>query len=653
MLLNIVFLFQTVVDYDMAAIAIALLLYLSIYLRHLNKSKSSKIFRALLILVILSCLLNIGSTDLTTFYVSKNVQAIDHNFVFSKFMFSLNFLFRYSVIVLFLIYVLSYTQSIKKLLRKHYYDILIFTPFALFIGALIANLWTGILFSFKLSPGGDLIFVRGPAIKFSMEYEIYYMLFIFINIIRNRKLFEKSQLFSLFLIIPVRIITIIFRVYHPSHQIELLGVALCLLFIIQTIEAPELLIDSKTGLNSIKQFNILVKKRFIYKDEYSLFIININNFSEIYSNLSFEDATAYVSSISRMINVKSTENDGIAVSITDGLYSVLFDSKVSIDVLRKFYVSLKEMNLSRFFLNITAALISIPNDFKSEAELYTFIDNFHNFKNDNYYDYGEMKTNRDFVIAYNIESIVEEAFKRGQFRINYQPIYSVKEKRFVALEALSRIDSPKYGIIEPDSFIPFAEKRGSISTIDLYVYESVLKLVKSEKLDKYGIRTVTINLSMVDFNTSDFIEKFVELTTRYNVDTNKIKLEITETNEYRLDNLFFARVQILKNLGFEFILDDYGTGYSNLEKFAKLPMVYVKLDKNLIKLAKDDNNKLVLKTTFNMIHDLNRYSIIEGIETEEELKEVLEFGCNFVQGNYYSEPLEIEEAFEFLKDKEE
>ena len=158
---------------------------------------------------------------------------------------------------------------------------------------------------------------------------------------------------------------------------------------------------------------------------------------------------------------------------------------------------------------------------------------------------------------------------------------------------------------------------------------------------------------MVDFNTSDFIEKFVELTTRYNVDTNKIKLEITETSEYRLDNLFFARVQILKNLGFEFILDDYGTGYSNLEKFAKLPMVYVKLDKNLIKLAKDKNNKLVLKTTFNMIHDLNRYSIIEGIETEEELKEVLEFGCNFVQGNYYSEPHEIEEAYEFLKDKEE
>ena len=633
MLLNIAFLFQTVVDYDLAAIAIALLLYLSIYLRHLNKSRSSKIFRALLILVILSCLLNIGSTDLTNFYVSKNVQAIDHNFVFSKFMFSLNFLFRYSVIVLFLIYVLSYTQSIKKLLRKPYYDILIFTPFFLLILVLIINLWTGIVFSFKLSPGGDLIFVRGPAIKFSMEYEIYYMLFILINIVRNRKLFEKSQLFSLFLIIPVKIITILFRIYHPSHQIELLGVALCLLFIIQTIEAPELLIDSKTGLNSIKQFNILVKKRFIYKDEYSLFIININNFSEIYSNLSFEDATAYVSSISKMINVKSTENDGIAISITDGLYSVLFDKKVSIDVLRNLYVSLKEMNLSRFFLNITAALISIPNDFKSETELYTFIDNFHNFKNDNYYDYGEMKTNRDFVIAYNIESIVEEAFKRGQFRINYQPIYSVEEKRFVALEALSRIDSPKYGIIEPDSFIQFAEKRGSISSIDLYVYESVLKLVKSGKLDNYGIRTITINLSMVDFNTSDFIEKFVELTTRYNVDTNKIKLEITETSEYRLDNLFFARVQILKNLGFEFILDDYGTGYSNLEKFAKLPMVYVKLDKNLIKLAKDKNNKLVLKTTFNMIHDLNRYSIIEGIETEEELKEVLEFGCNFVQGN--------------------
>ncbi len=647
---NLSFLVKTIVDYDMAAIALAILLYLSIYLRHLNKSKSSKVFRVLLIVVISSCLINIGSTDIINFYVTRNFQAVDHNFIISKLFFTFNFLTRYSILGLFLIYVLAYTQSTHRLLKSWLYDILIFTPFFVFVIALIINWNTGIIFSFKLSPDGDLIFTRGLGVKIMTYYEVYYLSLIIIHVIRNWKVFEKYQILSLLLIVPVKIITIVMRIHHPTHQIELLGVIFCMLFIVQTIESPELLIDSKTGLNSSKQFQVMTRRRFIYKDKFYVIFTRIINFAEIYSSLSYEEANSYINSISRTLETNASNKEGITFVLSDGMYAILFDKKINIDTVRDFYIKLKELNNSRFFLNVSMTLVSVPDDFKNETEFQTYIENFHNTKKDLYYDYSEVKNDRDFLIDYNIETLLEEAFKKGQFRIYYQPIFNVEDNKLIALEALSRIYNPKYGIIEPDSFIKYSEKRGSISNIDLFVFESVLKMMKTEKINEFGTIKITINISMIDFNTSDFIEKFVDLTTRYNADTSKIKLEITETNEYRLDSLFFAKVQILRNLGYEFILDDYGTGYSNLEKFAKLPMDYVKLDKNLIKLAnKDEKNKLVLKTTFDMIHDLDRYSIIEGIETKEELNEIIKYGCNYVQGNYFSKPLEIDELYSYLE----
>ena len=113
----------------------------------------------------------------------------------------------------------------------------------------------------------------------------------------------------------------------------------------------------------------------------------------------------------------------------------------------------------------------------------------------------------------------------------------------------------------------------------------------------------------------------------------------------------YSIIDTLGEYGFEFILDDYGTGYSNLERFAKLPIKYVKVDRGLVKLSNQNQINDALKTTFNMIHELDRISVVEGIESLDDLNKFRNYNCNYAQGSYLSNVLPENEFLDFIKDK--
>ena len=183
----------------------------------------------------------------------------------------------------------------------------------------------------------------------------------------------------------------------------------------------------------------------------------------------------------------------------------------------------------------------------------------------------------------------------------------------------------------------------------MIVIEKVMRFISETNLKNYGIDLVTINLSVSDFNNPNFVENVLRLKTKYNIEPNYINFEITESKPFVYDDILFTRVNILQDSGFEFILDDYGTGYSNLEKFAKFPIRYVKLDRGLVKLTKSEQMKNAIKSTFKMIHELNRKTVIEGIETESEFNDFLKFDCSFIQGFYFSKALPESNFIDFLE----
>ena len=639
--------------FDYAAILVFILLIISIFLRHLNKSKSSKVFLVVLIICFIATTFDIISANLLNRYVIYNIKSFDDNFIFSYFIHELYYCFRYLIIFMYVIYILTFTKAMKIVKKSILFMTLLIVPLLTIEALVWTNYFTHLIFELNVDPvTGELSSRIGNLDPLIIFIEGYYLLLVGIHLYRNRKIISLVQLLSFLLIIPIMILSTILRYVYPDLLAEMILISLSLLVIIQNVESPELLIDSRTGLLSHKQFEIAIKREFLYKLKSSVVFINFINLYDAYQKFSYDNANKYIKMLSNLLEqiVKPYQ----AYSLEEGIGAVIFDDKEKATLFAsKIFADMSNTRFSdlNFAPEMAVSIVDLTIDFETYDHLFNYIDNFHNSKSAGVYEYSECAKDMNEFIKVNIESIMDEAFKQNQFRVYYQPIYDINKKTFNYVEALSRIESPTFGIIYPDYFIPYAETKGIVQLIDISVIEKVMILISNNDIKDLGIETITVNLSLVDFSNDDFVLNVLALKDRYKINPKMIKFEITESKDIKYTSNFVEMVNRLIEVGFDFILDDYGTGYSNLERFAKLPIDYVKVDRSIVRLATINNMDDALKSTFNMIHELGRKSFIEGIETEDEYNEFLKYKCHYIQGNYLCPALKEDEFFEFIKEK--
>ncbi len=255
-----------------------------------------------------------------------------------------------------------------------------------------------------------------------------------------------------------------------------------------------------------------------------------------------------------------------------------------------------------------------------------------------------------------IDEIVREAVSEGVLEVYYQPIYSVKEKKYVSAEALIRLHDGD-GFIPPDKFIPIAESNGYIVEIDDFVIQQVCKMIAGRKIEELGIRYVELNLSAPDMIQDDLPEKLQRFTTMYHIHPSQLNLEITETSADSFTGIVEENVIKLSHMGFNFSLDDFGTGYSSLSRIIKLPFDIIKLDKTLVQPpytledAEDRNRAMnVLESSADMLKSIGAEMVAEGVETKEQLDKLESIGVDFIQGYYFSRPLPEAEFINVLKE---
>ena len=259
----------------------------------------------------------------------------------------------------------------------------------------------------------------------------------------------------------------------------------------------------------------------------------------------------------------------------------------------------------------------------------------------NYYIYDDLLEN-NLLEEQQIESSMHDALKNEEFKIVYQPKTFTNSEKLAGAEALVRWY--KNGeIIPPSKFIPLFEKNKFIIKLDLYIFEHVCKDMASWK-EKYNfVPTVSINVSKEHFVEENFIDKYVEITDKYNVDRSKIDLEITEsaTIDENIDTL-----KILNNIkakGFLISIDDFGTGYSSLSMIQSMPFDILKIDKVFVDQANLDSNQNIINYIMLIAEHLGVETIVEGVETKEQVDLIRKINCDIIQGYYYSKPLPKEE----------
>ncbi len=254
-----------------------------------------------------------------------------------------------------------------------------------------------------------------------------------------------------------------------------------------------------------------------------------------------------------------------------------------------------------------------------------------------------------------IKALEMQAIKEidKQFYLNYQPIITIdiEEKSFrvkdVKAESLIRWNHPEKGLIKPDDFIPLAEETGLIIPLGNWVLFSAARQLKEWSDSRDNIE-ISVNVSPRQFYNPDLVATFKRITDTYNISPSRLKIELTENS--LIDNPVSAieKLHQLKKTGFHISLDDFGTGYSSLNYLKDLPVDTVKIDKSFIQKITDNSlDHSILKGILYFIKELNLDLIVEGVESLEQLKVLVELGCRTFQGFYFSKALSQSEFISY------
>jgi len=244
----------------------------------------------------------------------------------------------------------------------------------------------------------------------------------------------------------------------------------------------------------------------------------------------------------------------------------------------------------------------------------------------------------------NVKSAFLNAIEHDGFNIKYQPKVSAKTKEIIGFEALVRIKDAPYG---PGQFIPIAEKNGWSSKLGRIITELVIKQISTWKSKGKTVYPVSINYSSRQLNDTGYVEFLKSLLERYCVEPKYIEIEITESLLVEKSDVSEKLFDDLRSLGISLLLDDFGTGYSSLAYLTYVPVENVKLDKSLVDTYLVDGKDAFIKDVIQLVHDIGKLITIEGVEEQWQFERLREFNADAIQGYYFSEPLDPDDAINF------
>ena len=243
---------------------------------------------------------------------------------------------------------------------------------------------------------------------------------------------------------------------------------------------------------------------------------------------------------------------------------------------------------------------------------------------------NDRKTMDSFHYNKQVEQFLHRAIAEDLFEVYYQPVYSLHQQRYVTLEALSRLRHPELGWISPDIFIRLAEKNHLITQIT-------------------ELANVKINLSPLDLIQSESGSHLVRILGEYGLPCSCFQFEITETVATEYSASLTRVAESLQAAGIGLCLDDFGSGYANLNTVMQLPFSVIKLDRSLLfHICTDKNAALFYQSIVSAFCRLGYRIVAEGVETQEEMELLRSWNVDMIQGYYFSRPLPPDDLLRLL-----
>jgi diguanylate cyclase (GGDEF)-like protein len=242
-----------------------------------------------------------------------------------------------------------------------------------------------------------------------------------------------------------------------------------------------------------------------------------------------------------------------------------------------------------------------------------------------------------------LETDLRLALARQEFQLYYQPIVAVATGKISGFEALIRWRHPQRGMVTPAKFIPLAEEMGLVSLISQWVlYQACSQLHQwQQQFPNEPPLTISVNLSAQQFSKPDLPEQVQQILQETRLDPRSLKIEITESAIMHSLETATAVLKQLKALGVQLYVDDFGTGYSSLAYLHRLPIDKLKIDRSFITRIDSEGEQLeIVRAIVKLAWNLGMDVIAEGVETASQLAQLKALRCEYVQGFFFSKPLD-------------
>jgi len=258
------------------------------------------------------------------------------------------------------------------------------------------------------------------------------------------------------------------------------------------------------------------------------------------------------------------------------------------------------------------------------------------------------------VALLNLENDLRRAVERQEFQVYYQPIIMLETREIAGFEALIRWNHPARGFVSPAEFIPLAEETGLILEIGQWVLRVACRQIQQWQwlAPHEKPLTMAVNLSGKQFKQPDIIEQIKKTLQETNCDPRTLKLEITESAVMENAEAATQMLTQLRDLGVQISIDDFGTGYSSLSYLHRFPVTTLKIDRSFIdRMGAGDENSEIVRTIMTLAMNLGMDVVAEGVETEEQLRQLIALKCEYGQGYLFSKAVDAKAAQALLQER--
>lgn len=555
-------------------------------------------------------------------------------------------LFFQRIICFFMFTNLVLKKDIRTGLREKIFSLL---PFACFNLLAILNIFKDIIFT--ITDSGE--FEQGPYYNLIYVCAFYYILLSFIYCFYYRKKIGKLYFISCLAYNLVMTIGYVVRILCPNWLILNFFTLLAIIIIYQTFQNPSLYLEEKSGLFNKRAFlHVLDEIKYEKEPVVIGFIIHsYNELREIYSNCQTDKGLGLIGNFLKHAFPKMK-----AFYLYDGRFVLLGKGSCDVEEIKKTILSRFEkpwctgvdvdifMEVS--FIELNPEIISDDEDILFTTMLSSLNE-------------AGLKTNACILVNKDqvekirnnaqIKRAVEIAVEKNSVELFLQPVIDAQTHKLIGAEALARIRDEAGEIIPPFQFIPIAEKNGRINVLGEQMFEKTCKFISEHDIEGMGLRWINVNLSPIQFLRRDLKDRFSAILQKYKIPSGKIHLEITEESMIDFD-LLQKQMQVMQESGFQFVLDDYGRGYSNVARMKKCPFINIKLDMEFVWDYFKCKDK-ILPTLVQTIKQMDFTVTAEGIENLDMAKVMKEIGCDYLQGFCFSKPIPASEFVEIYGKK--